>query len=378
MVLEKYRAGGYIRQDGYDSYRPSLINLGWTWSDRKTNALLSEANLRLGELNAFSSYVPDIDLFIRMHVLKESTTSSRIEGTRTAMEEAIRKKTDVDPEKRDDWQEVQNYVRAMNHSIRRLRDVPLSTRSLREAHGLLMAGVRGRTKLPGEYRRSQNWIGGATINDAEFVPPHHSELSSLMGDLEGFLHNRRIDVPDLMRIAMAHYQFETIHPFLDGNGRIGRLLITLFLVSKNILVKPTLYLSAYFEKHKQAYYDHLMKVRTSNDIIPWIRFFLGAVRDTAVEVAMTLKRVLELKAQIEGTRLPGLGRKLPIAMNLLNHLYKTPSVTAADVENALHVTLKTANLLIGDFVRLGILREITGYRRNRVFIFSKYLELFRG
>ncbi len=377
MILEKYRAGVRVRRPGYESFTPSLINLNWTWSDRKTNTLLSEANLRLGELNAFSSYVPDIDLYIRMHVLKESTTSSRIEGTRTAMDEAIRKKPDVDPEKRDDWQEVQNYVKAMNHSIRRLQDVPLSTRLLRESHKILMTGVRGRTKLPGEYRSSQNWIGGARIDDAAFIPPHHSELSALMGDLEGFLHNRRIDVPDLMRIAMAHYQFETIHPFLDGNGRIGRLLITLFLVSNKILVKPTLSLSAYFEKHRQAYYDSLMSVRTSDDILPWIRFFLVAVRETSVEGAMTLKRVLELRDEIEGARLPGLGRKLPIAMKLMNYLYKTPIITVADVGSALQVTIKTANLLIGDLIRLGILHEITGNRRNRVFAFKEYLGLFR-
>lgn len=226
MTLEQFTAGIFTQQYQYKSFTPTKLNTEWTWSDPKVNTILAEANLKLGELNAFSSHIPDIDIFIRMHVVKEATTSSRIEGTRTEMEDVVMKKADVDAEKRDDWQEVQNYIKAMNHAIKRLSDVPVSTRLLKETHKTLMAGVRGKTKLPGEYRKSQNWIGGATLQDAVFIPPHHTEVSALMGDLENFLHNDQIQLPDLMRIAMAHYQFETIHPFLDGNGRLGRLLIT--------------------------------------------------------------------------------------------------------------------------------------------------------
>jgi Fic family protein len=220
VILEKFTAGTYTRQFGYRSFSPSRLNVEWTWSDPKVNALLAEANRMLGELNAFSSHVPDIELFIRIHVIKEATTSSRIEGTRTEMEDAVMKKSDVDAEKKDEWQEVHNYSRAMNYAIRRLKDVPISTRLLKETHKTLMAGVRGKRKLPGQYRRSQNWIGGANPQDAVFVPPHHTEVHSLMSDLENFLHNDQLQMPHLMRIAMAHYQFETIHPFLDGNGWI--------------------------------------------------------------------------------------------------------------------------------------------------------------
>jgi Fic family protein len=378
VTLEQYKAGTFTRQYQYKSFTPAKINREWTWSDARVNSLLAQANLKLGELNAFSSHVPDIDIFIRMHVIKEATTSSRIEGTRTEMGDVVMKKADVDAEKRDDWQEVQNYIKAMNHAIKRLSVVPVSTRLLKETHKILMAGVRGKTKLPGEFRKSQNWIGGATLQDAVFVPPHHTEVPALMGDLEIFLHNEQIQLPDLMRIAMAHYQFETIHPFLDGNGRLGRLLITLFLVSNNILSKPTLYLSAYFEKHKALYYDNLMRARTANDVLQWIRFFLVAVTETSKQGIATFKDILALREDIESRRLITLGKKLPRAQQLLRHLYKTPKVTAADVGSLLDVTPATANGFIQDFVKLGILRETTGGKRNRIFTFTEYLDLFAG
>jgi Fic family protein len=376
MILEEFTAGKYIQQYHYKSFTPTHLNTEWTWSDPKVNTLLAEANLKLGELNAFSLHIPNIDIFIRMHVVKEATTSSRIEGTRTEMEDVVMKKANIDPEKRDDWQEVQNYIKAMNHAIRRLKHVPISTRLLKEIHKILMAGVRGKTKLPGEYRRSQNWVGGATLHDAVFVPPLHTEVPSLMGDLEDFLHNDQIPLPDLVRIAMSHYQFETIHPFLDGNGRIGRLLITLYLVSNNILSKPMLYLSAYFEKHKPLYYDNLMRVRTNNDLLQWIRFFLVAVTETSKQGIATFKNILALREDVESRRLITLGKKLPRAKKLLTHLYKSTSVTAAEVGALLRVTPATANAFIRDFVRLGILREATGGKRNRVFTFHEYMNLF--
>ncbi len=376
MTLEQFTAGTFTQQYQYKSFTPTKLNTEWTWSDPKVNTILAEANLKLGELNAFSSHIPDIDIFIRMHVVKEATTSSRIEGTRTEMEDAVMKKADIDAEKRDDWQEVQNYIKAMNHAIKRLSDVPVSTRLLKETHKTLMSGVRGKAKLPGEYRKSQNWIGGATLQDAVFIPPHHTEVSALMGDLENFLHNDQMELPDLMRIAMAHYQFETIHPFLDGNGRLGRLLITLYLVSNNILSKPTLYLSAYFEKHKALYYDNLMRARTANDVLQWIRFFLVAVTETSKQGIATFKSILALREDIESRRLITLGKKLPRAQQLLQHLYKTPKLTAADVGSLLDVTPATANGFIHDFVKLGILRETTGGKRNRIFTFHEYLGLF--
>lgn len=376
MTLEGFKAGTYTQQYQYKSFTPSTINNEWTWSNAMVNSLLAEANLKLGELNAFSSHVPDIDIFIRMHVVKEATTSSRIEGTRTEMEEAVMKKADVGIEKRDDWQEVQNYIKAMNHAIKRLKDVPISTRLLKETHKILMTGVRGKAKLPGEYRKSQSWIGGATIKDAVFIPPQHTEVSGLMSDLENFLHNDKIQLPDLIRIAMAHYQFESIHPFLDGNGRLGRLLIALYLVSNNILSKPTLYLSAYFEKHKSVYYDNLSRARTANDLLQWIRFFLVAVTETSKQGIATFKSILALREDIESRRLITLGSRFPRAQQLVTHLYRSPRVTATEVGMLLKVTPATANVFIRDFVKLGILRETTGGKRNRMFTFHEYLSLF--
>ena len=376
MEITKFVAGAYTQQYRYKSFSPNRINHNWTWSDQKTHILLEQANLSLGELNAFSLHVPDVAMFIQMHVVKEATTSSRIEGTRTGIKDALLKKQDVNLEKRDDWEEVRNYIKAMNYSIKRLRNVPLSTRLLRETHRILMTGARGRTKSPGEYRTSQNWIGGATLNDAVFVPPHHEQVSTLMGDLENFLQNRTIDVPHLIRIAIAHYQFETIHPFLDGNGRIGRLLIPLYLVSEGVLAKPTLYISEFFEKHKGLYYENLMKARDASDLLHWVKFFLLAATETSKNGVKTLKAILRLKERIERERIVTLGKRAQRGLQLMDLLYKNPSVTASDVEKALSVTPKTANSLISEFARLGILIESTGGKRNRVFIFGEYLSLF--
>ena len=376
MDFTDFKAGTYIQQYQYRSFSPRPINGEWTWNEAKIHALLSEANLKLGELNAFSLYVPNIDVFIRMHVLKEATTSSRIEGTRTNMEDALLKQADLEPEKRDDWQEVQNYVRAMKYAIRRLDDIPLSTRLLKETHKILMTGVRGKSKLPGEYRESQNWIGGASLKDAVFVPPHNGEVQALMGDLEKFLHNDEIEIPELIRIAIAHYQFETIHPFLDGNGRIGRLMITLYLVSRKILSRPTLYLSDYFDRHKGLYYDNLMAVRTSDNLAQWIKFFLVGVIETSTKGIGTLRKILRLKEEIERKRLVKLGRKQPLAQELLYNLLGDPVVSIKDVVQSLNVTPKTADALVQDFVRLDILSQVGEGKRNRKFIFWEYIQLF--
>jgi Fic family protein len=239
--------------------------------------------------------------------------ASVLRGTKTEIDEAMKPKEMVAPERRDDWQEVQNYINAMNRAINELERLPLSNRLLRNTHKILLEGVRGEGKLPGEFRKSQNWIGGSGPSDAAFVPPHHTEVPDLMGDLEKFLHNNSIRVPHLIRIAISHYQFETIHPFLDGNGRIGRLLITLYLVSKGLRKKPTLYLAAHIEKNKSAYYAALNRVRESNDLGYWVRFLLTAVRDTAVKGKETFESILSLRSEVEQTTL-SLGKKAEIAV----------------------------------------------------------------
>jgi Fic family protein len=376
MELTDFTAGKYIQQYQYKSFSPLKINLEWTWKEPKINTLLAEANKKLGELNAFSLYVLDIDFFIAMHVIKEATTSSRIEGTRTGVDEALLTLDEIAPEKRDDWQEVQNYIKALNYSIEKLKDIPLSTRLLKDAHKILLEGVRGESKMPGEYRTSQNWIGGASLKDAVFIPPQHTEVSELMGDLENFIHNQKIEVPHLIRIAIAHYQFETIHPFLDGNGRLGRLMIILYLVSTGLLDKPTLYLSDFFERNKSLYYDNLTFVRTSNNLIQWIKFFLVAVIETSDKGIRTFKEILRLKENIEGVKLLSLGKRINNAKKLITFLYRKPLINVKDVENVLNVTAKPANAIIQEFVKLGVLKEVTGYKRNRLFLFEEYYKLF--
>jgi Fic family protein len=376
MDIREFKAGSHVQQYQHKSFTPSKINQVWTWDDPKINTLLAEANNKLGELNAFSLYVPNIDFYISMHVVKEATTSSRIEGTKTSVDEALLSLNDIDPEKRDDWQEVQNYILALNHSISRLKELPISTRLLKDAHKILLSGVRGESKQPGEYRTSQNWIGGVTLKDAVFIPPHHTEVSDLMNDLENFIHNDSIEVPHLIKIAIAHYQFETIHPFLDGNGRLGRLLITLYLVAVGLLERPTLYLSDFFEKNKALYYDNLTFVRTSDKLAQWIKFFLVAVIETSDKGIHVFREILRLRDEIEGEKLLSLGTRIQNGKILISHLYKKPIINVKEVEEILGLTTKPANRIVQDFVDLGILKEVTGYKRNRLFLFEEYYKLF--
>jgi Fic family protein len=376
MNLREFKAGTFQKQYQYKSFSPSLINHSWIWDDPKINTLLEDATRSLGELNAFSLIVPDVDLFIRMHIIKEATTSSRIEGTATTMDEAVLpRREDVAPERRDDWEEVQNYVNAMNVAIEELEKLPLSNRLLLQTHAIVMQGVRGHHKTPGEFRRSQNWIGGTSLSDAFFIPPHHDELPDLMSDLEKFWHNQDIEVPHLVRIAISHYQFETIHPFLDGNGRIGRLLITLYLVSHKLLAKPSLYLSDYFEKHKGAYYDALTRVRASNDLAHWIKMFLVAVIATAEKGKETFRQILALKSEADA-KILAMGRRAKQAHDLLTMLYRAPTVNTFAITRKLKISQVAADRLVKSFVEGGLLKEATGLKRNRLYQFQKYLDLF--
>jgi Fic family protein len=376
MKLKAYKAGVFTKQHGYKSFKPKFIEKEWIVDNPQISKLLEEANYKLGELNAFSTFVPDVDVFIRMHIIKEATQSSRIEGTRTNMDEAVLDEKDILPEGKDDWQEVQNYIEAMNYSIKRLEKLPISSRLIRETHNILLKGVRGKNKAPGEFRTSQNWIGGATITDAVFIPPHHTLIPELIGDLEKFLNNEEIKIPHLIRIGMAHYQFEAIHPFLDGNGRIGRLLITLYFVSRGLLSKPTLYLSDFIEKNRSTYYDNLIKVSTKDNMEQWLIFFLVGIIETSKVAIDTFNRIIKLRDKFEKETILSLGKRVPNAKALLNYLYSKPVVTVADVMNKLEITKPTANALIKDFYSLGILKEQTGFRRNRIFIFSDYIKLF--
>lgn len=344
--------------------------------DMEIIQLLGTADRNLGKLDMYSKYIPNIDLFISMHVLKEATQSSKIEGTQTNLEEAIREKKDLPLDKRDDWEEVQNYIRAMEAAIEELEQLPFSSRLIRDVHKRLLQGVRGANRQPGEFRHSQNWIGGATINDASFVPPVYSSIPDLMGDLEKFVHNRDILLPELLKIALIHYQFETIHPFLDGNGRIGRLMITLYLVEKGILKRPVLYLSDFLEAHRRLYYDNLMGVREKNDINQWFKFFLVGVIETADKGIKTFDSILQLQKQVD-QEIQTLGSRAARAQKITNHLYQKPIINAEKISKIAMISYPSAYKLMGDLVRLGILKEVTGARRGKEYIFEKYVKLFK-
>jgi len=375
--LDKYKSGELIKDTtGYSYFLPNKINEIWRWEDQSINKLLEKAAIKLGELNSFSKLVPNIDLFIQLHVTKEAVVSSRIEGTQTQLDEALLDEDEIIPERKNDWREVNSYIKALNYAVGELENLPISSRLIKQTHKILLSSVRGENKLPGEFRVSQNWIGGVNLLDAVFIPPHYKFVNELMGDLENFLHNDEIHIPALVKIAVAHYQFETIHPFLDGNGRIGRLLITLFLVDQKILSKPLLYLSAFFEKNKGLYYDNLTFVRTKNDMTQWLKFFLAGVAETAENATQTLSKILALKAELESVINENFGKKSGKAGLFLQDLFKKPVIHVNQVKDLTQSSYKAANDLVNDFVKAGILREMTGQSRNRVFVFDQYLKLF--
>ena len=376
IEIEKFESGHYEQGIGYKYFVPNHINDEWIWSDSTINHLLEKAAIKLGELNSFSRLVPNIDLFIQLHVTKEAVVSSRIEGTQTRMDEAILPINEVQPERRNDWQEVRNYIEAIDNAIDNLSSLPISSRLIRATHKTLLNSVRGQHKMPGEYRTSQNWIGGNSLADARFIPPHFQLLDDLMSDLEKFLNNDDIHVPALIKIAIAHYQFETIHPFLDGNGRIGRLLITLFLVKEEILSKPLLYLSTYFEKRKDLYYDNLNNIRVKDDMLQWIKYFLVGIEQTATKAVETLSQIIQFKADMENHIREKYGRRSTIAILLIHRLLKDPYITVDEAANVCSVTYKSANTLVKDLCDDSYLRELTGQSRNRIFVFQKYLDLF--
>ncbi|MEX0680818.1 MAG: Fic family protein [Balneolales bacterium] len=373
--MKKFKAGTWLNQGYYKSFDPSRIQRRWHLDDSGVINLLSKADRQLGRLDMYSEYIPNIDLFISMHITKEATQSSKIEGTQTRIEEVLMERNLISPEKRDDWEEVQNYIEAMNSAIKELHNTPFSSRLIRSTHRMLMQGVRGADKQPGEFRKSQNWIGGNSVSDAVFVPPIHETIPELMSDLEKFVHDDETGLPDLIKIAAMHYQFETIHPFLDGNGRVGRLLITLYLVHCGILKKPFLYLSDYFEKNRLEYYDNLTRVRENNDLDRWIRFFLSGVIETAKSSIRTFDGILQLQKKTDEA-IRSLGARAGNAQKVVLYLYKHPLVSAGEVSMAADVSMPTAYKLIRLLEELQILQEITGTVRGRLYIFREYVKLY--
>ncbi len=377
MDISNFQAGRYEPRLEYKAFLPEPVCHEWIVSDPELTDLLGRADRALGELNAFAQLIPDIEFFIRMHVAKDATQSSRIEGTQTNIEDAFKDAADLKPEERDDWAEVQNCIHAINHAIDMLETLPLSNRLLRQTHEILMDGVRGKHKQPGEFRVSQNWIG-VSLKNAAFVPPHHEHVPELMSDLERLLHAQDFFAHPLLRIAIAHYQFETIHPFLDGNGRLGRLMISLYLASQGLLVRPALYLSDYFERNKTAYVDHLMAVRHGNHLREWLVFFLYGVEETARASAGMFRAILALKQRIDAEVLPNFSAKrLVTGQVLMRHLYGQPVIDMKKASQITGATINTVSALITDLVSHKVLTEVTGQRRNRLFVFHDYLALFK-
>lgn len=369
-------AGEYKQHQGYKTFTPSFINDHFEWENPIINVLLEQAGRFLGELNAFAELLPDVEYFIKMQVVKEARDSNLIEGTKTIIDDVLLPQEEIDPEKRDDWNDVQNYIKAMNFAIVKLPTLPLCIRLLKETHSILMSGVRGKHKAPSEIRRSQNWIGGSSLSNAYFVPPSAEEVPDLLSDLEKYWHNQSLQIPMLIKIAITHYQFETIHPFLDGNGRCGRLLIVLQLLDAQILQKPVLYMSTFFEKHRGSYFNSFSIVRTSNDLEQWITFFLNGIVDTAQHGIKIFKNIISIRQEYEEQILT-LGSRAKNANRLLRSMFAQPIINAKTAAEELGIVFSSASTLLRSLVELGVLKEITGYSRNRLFVLEKYLDLFR-
>jgi Fic family protein len=374
--MQHFKAGNWVNQGTYKSFQPNFINREWYINDMALINLLSKADRALGKLDMYSQYIPNINLFIKMHIAKEANQSSKIEGTQTNMEDVLMEQNDISNEKRSDWQEVQNYIKAINTAIDNLEQLPFSSRLIKLAHKILLQSERGEHKLPCEFRSSQNWIGGPNIDTATFVPPIHTSIQELMADMEKLVHNDDNQLPHLLKIALVHYQFETIHPFLDGNGRIGRLMITLYLVEKGLLNKPILYLSDFLEKNRMHYYDNLTRVREKNDLLLWFKFFLTGIVQTAESSIKTFDAILQLEKQVH-EKIKSLGKRVVKAQAVINYLYQQPIINAQKVQTIIGSKTASAYSLLEDLERLEIVKETTGFQRNRIYMFEDYLKLFR-
>ncbi len=374
------RAGSYIRQStGYRAFVPTNlppdppVNI-----DSEMQRLLSEADRALGRLEGSIQTLPNPDLFVLMYVRKEAVLSSQIEGTQASINDLLKAEAKVfDANAPRDVDEVINYVTAMNHGLARLPELPLSVRLIREIHERLLDGVRGRNLQPGELRRSQNWIGPqrSTLMTATFVPPPHQEAANALGELEKFLHQTD-DIPPLVKIGLVHAQFETIHPFLDGNGRIGRLLITFFLCQQGILQKPVLYLSHFFKQNRTEYYERLQKIRDEGEWEDWLKFFLKGVASVATQATETARQIVGLREQHRTLITNNFGSAGANGARLLEHLYRRPTTSVNAVKDFLEISYPNANNLVEKFRNNGILFEVTGNARNRQFLYTPYIDLF--
>ena len=374
------RAGRYIQQPtGYRAFIPATLPPNPPVRlDGQLHQMLSKADRALGRLDGSIQTLPNPDLFVAMYVRKEAVLSSQIEGTQSSLQDVLAAEARVfSPGLPDDVDEVFNYVGAMDYGLERLKELPVSIRLIREIHARLLQGVRGHHLTPGELRTTQNWIGpaGCTLAEATFLPPPPHEVPAALGGLETFLHHET-PLPLLIKIGLAHAQFETIHPFLDGNGRIGRLLITFLLCEKDVLLKPVLYLSYYFKRHRQQYYDSLQAVHDHGDWEQWLEFFLKGVSEVSQQATETARNILALRENHRQCITNRLSRAAGNAHRVLEHLFEHPIVSATQVQEIIHTSYPAANNLVAQLVNQGILQEMTGQKRNRRFIYRDYIDLF--
>lgn len=374
------RAGRYVGQpSGYRAFIPAplppepVIRISG-----QLQVLLSQADRALGRLDGSIQTLPNPDLFVYMYVRKEAVLSSQIEGTQSSLQDLLSAEAKIlSPTSPQDVSEVVNYVEAMNYGLDRLATLPVSVRLIREIHEHLLDGVRGSHLTPGELRTSQNWIGpgGCTLNEAIFVPPPPGEVPQALADLERFIHSDS-GLPLLIKIGLAHAQFETIHPFLDGNGRVGRLLITFLLCQQKVLLKPVLYLSHFFKRYRPQYYEHLQAVRDRGTWEEWLSFFVRGVAEVSREATETARRILALREEHRTIITEKLGRAAGNGHRVLETLYERPILAVKDVQSLIGTTHPAANSLVARMTEHGILREVTGYKRNRLFRYQPYIDLF--
>ncbi len=382
MILSN-RAGLYVEQpQGYRAFIPVPLppDQPPIEIDAEMWQLLSQADRALGRLDGSTDALPNPDLFVFMYVRKEAVLSSQIEGTQASLIDVLEfEARAVEPDNPQDVVEVVNYVAAINHGLESLERLPVSARLFKEIHSILMDGVRGAEKAPGEFRRSQNWIGasGCSLAQAAFVPPPPCEMEQAISDLEKFLHNPSL-MPDLIKIGLAHAQFETIHSFLDGNGRLGRLLITFLLCEKKILQRPLLYISYFFKKYRVEYYDRLQAIRHSGNWEDWLKFFVRGVSEVAQEASGVARKIVGLREEHRQLILGRMKRKSGTAIALLEQLYFRPIITVENVQEITGLSsYGNANDLVKDLCDLGLLEETTGQKRNRVFAYAPYLDVFK-
>ena len=376
------RAGHFERQQpgGYLAFIPAPLPPTDLRIEASLQALLSEADVAVGRLDGAVRLIPDPDLFVFMYVRREAVLSSQIEGTQASLMDVLEYEAELEhSERRVDVVEISNYVAPMNYGLARLADLPISRRLLCEIHAVLMKDVRGGEphKTPGEFRRSQNWIGGASPATARFVPPPWEAAEEAFADLERFLHDPT-PMPPLIKVGLAHAQFETIHPFVDGNGRIGRLMITLWLVEQGILRHPLLYPSVFLKEHRDEYIDRLQAIRDDGSWEDWLAFFVDGIGQVAREATDCALEIVHLRDEHRNLIATRLGKRGPNALALLDQLFRQPVVSAKTVEALIDVSQPTASALVRDLDRLGILRELTGRARNRLFAYQPYLGLFPG